>query len=631
MNCLAILIAATLSAGNAEFEQASIDAAANIALGQLKAEIADRGLASNALEHAMLADPIPYRTRQEAERLCRKLYRDELERSFSEKAAAIVRGLGNVTKMEPPDAKLFDEAANRHFAAAFDKERKAACTAQAATIALKVKPDEADLESKNDDEARTWLTDRIASAKGVHVFEENLKYISEKIVDPILADARKERKRQQEYLMRTRSDAWAPSVLARELEANLRKNVAERKAKCDDPERAWSVFPATLKASLPTAVEKRVLALAAKDVDAVPFAPDAESVRKTISADPEAHRKAGDSEKIFHDLYVKDLTELSLRQVEEHAPVAERAEFVQYVREHAKDSDFTRAVESRVKRDTLPKWKALRNEIAKAEADRLWPTLADSTWYPETELADKTVARSDYAAALRDWRKTPELEALAGRTDKNLEETDAAADKSVASAFELARTAIAAQHEIVGQSHPLVLQAAKDLSKGFFSRKPDLAAVTEMLTQTVEKQWNEKRLAILWGDKAKPANAAEQHVQLFPSVKREIELVARQILEEVEKAKARGEDEGEGKKPEAEQKPEESKPPAETPPSPSEEKPEMEACAITFEVSGGEVTVQAKRGSNVVAERKAKATAKGFENAVREVGAIVGREIFKLK
>ena len=616
-----LILAAALSAGNAEFEDEARETAATIAVTRLEKNLAEKGLDAGVLESAMLADPEKYKTRAEAESRCRELYAETVFAKYTNGVARIRADLA--LGEEPPSAPrsaFVTNALVRHYAAAFARERTAACAAQAKTIALKVKPDEADLESKRDDEARTWLTSRIASAKGMNVFEENLQYISEKIVDPLLADARKERKRQQEYLMRTRADAMSPTALAKELESNLRKNVAERQAKCDDPQRAWNVFPRILREDLPTAVTRRILAQVAKDIEEVTLPVETNDVRAILAANPSAHRKLGESEKIFREQYATRVRTVAVEKATARVPESERAELAAFLKEQAATAEMAKLAEARVKRELLPKWRQVRAGIAAAEAARLWPTLADRTWYPEAELADQTVARSDYGAALRDWRKAPELKDLAGKAE-TLEESAASADKSVAAAFDLARTAIAAQNEIVGKSHPLILSAAKDLSKGIFSKKPDLAAVTEMLTGAVADGWSETREATLWKDGKKPANADEQHVALFPSVKRRIELEARQILEELEQQEAKEET----------KEPPPEEPPPEEPPAPSEETPEEELCTISFEISGGEVTVQAKRGSSVVAERKAKATAKGFENAVREVGAVVGREIFRLK
>lgn len=622
-----LLLAAALSAGNAEFEDEARETAAMIAVMRLERDLSEKGLDAGILESAMLADPVKYKIRGDAENLCRDLY---AERVFAKYTNAVARIRADLALgEEPPPAPrtaFVTNALIRHYAAAFARERASACAAQAKSIALKVKPDEADLESKGDEEARTWLTSRIAYAKGMDVFEENLQYISEKIVDPLLADARKERKRQQEYLMRTRTDAMSPTALAKELEANLRKNVAERQAKCDDPQRAWSVFPRILREDLPTAVTRRILSQVVKEVEDVPLTIAAEDIRTVFAANPSAHRKLGDSEKIFREQYASRVLAVAVAKLEARVPEAERAELVAFLKERATTADVTKAVDARVRRELLPKWRQVRAEIAETEVTRLWPTLADRTWYPSAELADQTVARSDYGAVLKDWRKAPELQDLAGKTE-TLEESEASADKSVAAAFDLARTAIAAQNEIVGKSHPLILTAAKDLSKGLFSKKPNLAAVTEMLMNAVTDGWAETREETLWKDGKKPANADEQHAALFPSVKRRIELEARQILDELEQQESK---EKETKETPPEEPPPEE-PPPEEPPVPSEETPEEELCTISFSMAGGEVTVQAKRGNTVVAERKAKATASGFENALREVGAVVGREIFRLK
>lgn len=607
-----LILAAALSAGNTEFEDEARDTAATIAVRRLERNLVENGLDVGVLESAMLSDPVRFKSRAVAEELCRDLY-----------AAAVLSRYTNAVARIRADLELGAEASSiprsavvtnvlvRHYAATFARERASACTAQAQRIALRVKPDEADLESKGDDEARSWLTSRIAEAKGFSVFEENLKYISEQIVDPILADARKERKRQQEYLMRTRAEAFAPSVLAKELESNLRKNVAERQSKCDDPQRAWNVFPRVVREDLPVAVTRRVLSLVAKDVEDIPVDVDIKEVRKVLASDPAMHRRAKDSERAFRDLYVRQLLSEAFRKTESRAPGPERDELAAFLKEHEQAVELARAAEARVRREVMPKWKTVRAEIAAEEAARLWPTLTDRTWYPEPQLADRTAARSDYAEAVKDWRREPELMILSAKSGV-LEESDATADTSVAAAFDLARNAIVAQNAVVEKIHPLVLTAARDLSKGLFAKKPSLASVTEMLTTSVENAWSESRVETLWNRGPKPANVADQHVSLFPSVRHRIELEARQILEELEDREVS-----------------ENSATSET--STSEDVPPEELCTISFELSGGEVTVRAKRGETVVAERQAKATAEGFEKAVHEVGAIIGRQVFRLK
>lgn len=612
MTGLSILLAVSLSAGNAEFERNANDLAADIALGRLAEETWEKGLSAGVLERKMLANPAAFRNRGEAEKLCREIYAVELEKQYEAAAKAIeerlgVTGEGTAVLSKPP----YQEMMEKLFPKAFQTERAAACAAQAKNIALKVKPDETELEAQDDRTVREGLVRRVAEVSGLVVFDENMSYISEKIVDPLLADARKEQKRQQEYLMRTRCDSYAPSVLKCELEENLKKNVAERQAKCEDPVRAWGVFPKTLASALPTAVERRLGGLVVKRANEVPLAVDEEAVRKEIASAPERHRSAKASEQIFLDQYTRAVMAGAVEKAIQDAPVREREEFAAFVRARADSAELKKETEGRLRREILPKWRKVRGEIVKKESSRLWPTLMDGTWYPSADVADRIVARSDSAVVLRNWRDSDDFEYLKAKA--SLEESDAAADQSIVKAFELARKAIAAEKEIVDEVHPSVLQDAKDRKNSFFTRTPDLAKVTEMLTDAVEEKWNERRVDILWKKDEAPANAEDQHAEIFPSVRRYIELIARQILDEMEKEEA------------DEQNAESSSE------SSGNSDEENDLCTIEFEISGGEVTVRAKRGGSVIAERRAKARAKDFENAVREVGAVVGQKVLYLK
>ena len=57
MNMIALILAATLSAGNAEFDSTARDGARDISLSRAREELREKGPAPGALEKAMLADP----------------------------------------------------------------------------------------------------------------------------------------------------------------------------------------------------------------------------------------------------------------------------------------------------------------------------------------------------------------------------------------------------------------------------------------------------------------------------------------------------------------------------------------------------------------------------------------------
>ena len=636
MSLMTILFAVALSAGNAEFDRTALDGAAEIAVGRVRAELAEKGPRAGTLERAMLEGGAKFVSREEAKAACKPVFEAAIaeELDLQVKAVRERLGLQNANERESDEsartggalAKIReireDSRFEALFEATFERERKSACEKQAKGIAGAVKPSETEFESKDEQALRTEMTAKVAAQQKSAVFEENLKYISETIVDPVIDSAKKEMKRQREYLTRTKCEAYAPSALAKEIEANLRKNVEERKAKESDPSKQWGVFPKTLADALPAAVEHRTLERVAKNVDDVPVAVDEKSILKTIVADPAAHRKADASEKIFRGVFTAQVLEGAIDRAEKEAPAKERGEFAEYVRAHAASPEIVRAVETRVRREVLPKWKAARTAAAKQEADRIWPTLADRTWYPDAELADGVAARSDYGAAVKAWRAVPELAELAkaGGGKPVMEETDADADRAVLAAFDLARNAIAAQNAIIGEVEPSVLGEAKDRKSSFWRSTPDLKAIVGMLTEAVEKKWDEKRVATLWGDGERPKNAADQHAALFPSVRKRIELVARSILEQMEKPEPEPE-----KKPEPEEKPED--------PSESDQQSEEQLMmfSIVVEREGDQVKVKLEQGKSTVAERSAKARMTDYQGAMKYVSDKLGAEILKLK
>ena len=623
MTILPLMLAVALSAGNAEFDRTAKDGAASIAVSRIQADLVAKGPKSGTLEKAMLEASGRFQPREEAKEACRGIYGAAIDREFAAQAEAVRVRLGLGKDFAPRMGQSDYEKAMGGFEAAFEAERKSACEKQAKEIAGAVKPSESEFETKDEQALRSEMTAKVAAQQKSAVFEENMKYISETIVDPVIDSAKKEMKRQREYLTRTKCEAYAPSALGKEIEANLRKNVEERKTKESDPAKAWGVFPKTLEDALPAAVEKRTLERVAKSVDDVPVAVDGESILKTIMSDPAAHRKAADSEKIFRGVFAAQVLDGALARAVEEAPSKERGEFAEYVRAHAASPEIVRAVETRIRREVLPKWRAAREAVAKQEADRIWPTLADRTWYPDAELADAVAARSDYAAAVKAWRSAPELEALAKADGGKpvMEETAADADKSVAAAFDLARNAITAQNAVIGEVEPSVLGEAKDRKSSFWRATPDLKAIVGMLTEAVEKRWGEKRVATLWGDGERPANAADQHAALFPSVRRRIELVARSILEEMEKPEPEPE-----KKPEPEEKPED---PTES--DQQSEEPPLLMFSIVVQREGDEVKVKLEQGKSTVAERSAKAKMSDYREAMKYVSDKLGTDILKLK
>ena len=622
MNMIALLLAATLSSGNAEFDATARDGARDISLARVREELREKGPAPGALEKAMLADPRKFEKPAEAEVLCRGVFADELRAQFAAKAHAIDErlGIGSDPNSTLNDSilTLIEEVASKHFAAAFAAERKTAVEAQAKTIVTATRPTEAEFDEKEDWELREQMQKRIIDEQKTVVFSENRQFISERMVEPVIKDARHEQKRQKDYLMRARCDTAAPSKLAADLKARLEESVKERREKEDDPSKKWGVFVGTFEKSIGPAVERRTLDRLEKKMDATNVEVDVDSILKEIVEAPQKHVKQAESEKVFAIRYSAALLARALDGACNDVPQSEREELRGYLSSRLGGERIQKAAEAKVKKEVLPKWREARATAAKRQADETWPTLADKTWFPPADLADDIAARSDYSKSVKEWRSLAALKSLADAPKGKplMEEADSRADSEVSVAFDIARSAIAAQNSIVDRNHAQVLAEAKRRKDSFWTRTPDLKTIVGLLTQATEESWNASRISTLWPDEAKrPSNAAEQHKSLFPSVRRKIELLARTILEEMNEPK-----------PENEEKPEEP-PPEEPPPEETPEEPPEEVVefAISVRREGNEVEVSLKQGETVVESATVPAKKDDFENEMFKVTSEISR------
>lgn len=612
-----LLLAATLSSGNAEFDRTAVEGARSVALRQAETRIAAEGPQTGSLRQLMLEDPKEFVSAAQAKETGRTLYRQLMDGELAAEKAKIDERLGLAEI--PCEVRLSAELADRAMARFDDYyagERRAACEEQAKAIVAATRPTEAEFDAKPEETLRKEMTARIASEQSVPVFEENLGYISEQIVEPVLAGARKERQRQADYLMRARSEAVAPSKLAEDLKARLGQNLAER-AKNGDAAGKWGVFPSVLEKSLPAAVERRTVERLVTEIETVSLAVEADEVMETILKNPEAHAKSAESARVFTVAYSAEVLANALEKAVAGAPEADRAELREYLSSRLSVEAATKAVERLVKRDVMPRWKEVRKTVSERFAAQTWPALADGTWYPEAGLADDLAARGDFAAVVKGWRKLEPLRDLAEapRGAVVMEESAELADGRIAAAFERARNAVTTQGAIVDQVHPQVLASARQRKASFFRRTPDLRAVTALLTEATEDAWSSVRRETLWPDGKLPANADSQHRGLFPSVVRKIELVARVILDEMNA-------------PEPEERPEEPPEDEERPEEPPEEE---QTFSIEIKCRENEIEVALKSGDTVVERQTVAQKLDEFEKAMYDVTRALGRDFLKLK
>ena len=606
MNIAAIVFAAALSAGNAEFDRNAAESAALVSLGRSKASLASEGVGAGFLERTMAADPAAFASRKVAEERCREIFVAEAERLFAEETSRVKGRLGLPAAFAVPFEAGDRARVAELFPKVFSSERAAAVQSQARTIVACTRPTEAEVETNDEATLAAEMAKKIAAGQKTPVFEENLAYISQNVVRPVLESAKAERKRQRDYMARARSDAATPSRMARELESHLRSNVAEH-AKGAPAAEAWGIFPSVLSETLPATVKRRIVDRLASEAENTKLDVTEKAVLDEMAKDPSAHVKRRESERFFVAAYSAGLLAEALERHVTAVPEGDRAELKAFLVSNLQDAAVSKAVERTVRRDIMPKWSEMRKVLAEREASRIWPGLHDGTWFPGPELSDATVARSDYARAVKAWRQMAGMEELAGAAKGPvMEETDGSADARVLEAFERARSAIAAQNAILEGVHAEVLAEARRRKESFWSKTPDIGAIVSMLTEATESGWSGSRVATLWPDGNLPANAAEQHAALFPSVRRKIELLAKVILEEMNES-SQQEDSSSG----------------------GEEL--LMEFSISVRKDGDSVEVKLLKGNEEVTGRNVKAKMTPFSAAMEEISNRLGRDLLKLK
>ena len=125
------------------------------------------------------------------------------------------------------------------------------------------------------------------------------------------------------------------------------------------------------------------------------------------------------------------------------------------------------------------------------------------------------------------------------------------------------------------------------------------------MNDIVVPRWDGRR----WRVQVQPTNAEEQHVSLYPSVRRKIELVARKILEEMNIPKP--------------ETPEESS-------EDSESEEELLEFTISVSKTASGVEVKLLKGKEPVVERTVDGKFAPFDGAMREVSKRLGKDLLKL-
>ena len=615
---LAVLTAALCPglspAQSADLDRASAELAASLVLGDLREELRGKPADPAALRDAMLADPAANADPADAERNMALAHSNALARAFADEAHALLDRLAAPVARQdrfsaafladaetaPPDA--IAEASAAAFPAAFRQAREEAVRRQAETLQANVRPSPDEVEARPREELARDLVARIEGAQGFAVFRENRTYIEKSFAGPILDDAFAQRDAQREAVRRAGANApgFAPSAIETNLVAALLAHLAERRA-ADPAAFVYGPFPSATGEVARAAAEARAAGRFAEAAAAAPVPLDEAALRAAIAANPAAHRRRDDSFAAFEPALRDRVREAAAADLLGRAPAAERDECAAFLRDKAATDLLAKPVADRVRGELRPRLDALRNALADEQFKAAAPTLADGTFVPDEPSVDAVCAvENDFRKTLRAWRRAPVSAltsfAAAAPEERIFEETAAKFDKAVPAAFEPGAAARGAQHRIVDGLYADVKRAVQALGD-----VPPLERVVSIYKARTALAWADARPAAI----GLAAGAADdgRYLDLFPSTLEKIELLAKTILEEMEREKAQPET-----------------PPDPTPPQPDSPPEEPKAiaveCDLVFDRKGDEFEVSVRAEARELGRFTCPADPAGFQGAL---------------
>lgn len=587
--CLLLLLAVSLpcpadDGARTEFDRASSELAATLVLDRLAAELSEKPTDGTALYETMVGTPAAYTDPADAEKALRPTYAAAVSKRYADDAGRLLDRLAAPRARDEafsaaflahalrPSADLLERAVDGHYAAAFREARERACKEQAATIASDLRPTEAEVEENSRDALTRLLAARVAEAQKTRVFQENLRYIQDSIVRPLLDEAYRQRDAQRRLASHAVVPGAAPSVLAARLVEAVEQDIAKRRAEAAPGAVVYGLFPSVRETAGKAAAKRAADAyVAAVQRAVVPI--DESKVRIALAEDPARHVRKADSVQAFEPGLVSVVAETALRLALESAPPEEHAEFREFIRGLSPDSAAGKAAPEKVRRDIDPILSSVRQAVARADLAERFPELADGSWHPEPDLVDEVCRDADYHAPLREWRSLRDTRRFADceRLAPMLEETTALLDQAVAASFDDGAAARAEQHKAVDRAAPDVRKAVAAAAE-----PPPLEDIVRRLSDAVGADWAARRPEVVRFPEGRPDDG--RYTALFPSVDEKILLLAKAMSEDAQREKERRE--------------KEEKPAPQLPPTPAAELEEVEMdCALVFGREGDRITV----------------------------------------
>lgn len=405
-----ILLLAQPCLGSAEDLEAikeSTMLAAELLVNELRDAAGNRPIDEGSLGQKMNANKEQHLLRVTSHALSRKPAQREIEEWFASQVQVILKRLDTNLPENVPSwfgenerkdltqlpAKAIKENLDKHYKAAFTRARTKACENQWKRLTFDVYPAEDEFDSKTTDDLRQMLLDRILNKQMEAIFEENQSLTGEKIIDPVLADAARQKWGQQQVVQKSDGGiACIPDDIGDNIRSDLesyRKDLNEQKAGQKIARKVYVVFP-----SVETKVSERAVYLAAdKFSDALSvmnFIAKKDEIKAIIKESPAKHSSKNNSRKACKDSRRAGIVKVSVEQYALKAPEARRERFQSFLESVAvRNSACQREIEGIVERSIDKNFGVARRELAKEQFEAIFAPLAAASWVPTLEEINK--------------------------------------------------------------------------------------------------------------------------------------------------------------------------------------------------------------------------------------------------
>lgn len=609
-----------------EHDRATAELAASLVLAKLNDEIYSEADNSTPVFEAMVADTATHAEPNVSKEKLQNVYTSAIKERYKEEAIVIldrlaapksraeVFGEAFLELAQQPSEELLVNAVEHKYSSVFTSARTRACKEQAERLTATVRPSEQEVDDLSREELTSRMTERVAKAQKETVFQENLGFISEQIVAPMLNEAYKQRDEQRHYVERTSVDGYAPSRIVNELQKKLDDELARRRSSAKEGQYIYNCFP-SLKKQLEEIARNRAFRLYEDKINTLALQLDAATVQRELDASPEKHRKLEDSEKHFMPMLQKQLCEQAFQAIINAAKPDERDEVTSFIKGHNEKAQQAPAV-ARLKRELTPLLKEVRKQCAQKQFEGMYSELADGSWYPAASLVDSVCESPNFKKTLDNWRELIGLEKFARVEQQRviLEETSKLVFDKIVDGFDQGSEARSAQHRLVDNTFPAVRNEVKNMEQ-----LPPVEQITQIFSAKVSAAWTEERLIVIQFPEGKEDDS--RFSELFPSTIKKIELLSKTLLEQLEKEK------------QEEIKPEEKpiEDPNETPPE--EKEKILLDCVIVFDRKGdsmnGAVLLSGKRIAEFNCPHNPDKFKQGRTSFVNSVAGALAQEVQK--